>query len=402
MATNTSVPRAIPPLHHLPTSSETGIIDIRSSDACLLDNLDTSILDGLSQPHGQKSMPALLLWDEKGQTLYDKVLATEEYYPYRVENELIQERVDEMATTIAASRADLLVELGAGNMTKTGQLLSSLDKRLNSPMLYCALDVDRAQLERSLVQLNGGTTLRWIKLCGLLGTYDDGARWLAQPDIAAFRRTLVWLGSSIANYEQDEAGELLNSFTKDPENGMPQNLAGFLLLVDGCQDATKIDLAYDVPGGETRRWMLYALEAARRQLYGNNDDHEVDRLLADEHWRFEGQWHPVQQRYENYLVPTRKLTATIRGRLIQLDEGERVRLLESGKWNGETMSSVALKSGLDMRQSWRNGEFNYGAYWLQPIIRRHDSGIDMTEMSEAPSKTRPTQGHRRRGSHNPT
>jgi EasF-like predicted methyltransferase len=360
MATTPSAPLAIPPLHHLPSCSETGIIDIRSSDACLLDNLDSSILDGLSQPHGQKSLPALLLWDEKGQTLYDKLLASEEYYPYRVENELIQERVDEMATTIAASRPDLLVELGAGNMTKTGQLLSSLDKRLNSPMLYCALDVDRAQLERSLVQLNGEATFRWIKLCGLLGTYDDGARWLAQPNIAGFRRTLAWLGSSIANCNQDEAVELLSSFTKDPENGTPQNLAGFMLMVDGCQDATKIGLAYDVPSGDTRRWMLYALEAARRQLYGNNDDHQVDQLLADENWRFEGQWHPARQRYENYLVPTRKLAVTIRGRLIQLGQGERVSLLGSGKWNEETTTKVALKSGLDVRQTWRNGEFNYG------------------------------------------
>ena len=186
-----------PRFHQCPIPSEAKIIDIRSPDTCLLNNLENSILDGLGQPKGCKSLPSLLLWGEQGQRLYDQLLATEEYYPYRAENELLQQRIEELTPTMAASRADLLVELGAGNMSKTALLLCSLDRHLHSPLIYYALDVDRAQLERPLAQLKERTNLRWIKLRGLLGTYDDGAKWLECPERARFRTSLVcWAPAS--------------------------------------------------------------------------------------------------------------------------------------------------------------------------------------------------------------
>ncbi len=364
-ATTPPPTRAVPPLH--PTSSDTNIIDIRSSTECPLDNLGSAIVDGLTQPPGSKSLPALLLWDEKGQTLYDDLLTSEEYYPYRVEAELLNEKVDDITATIALSRADILVELGAGNMSKSALFLSSLDKRLGAPLVYYALDVDGAQLERSLAQLRQRTTLNWITVCGLLGTYEDGARWLARPELASFRRTLIWLGNSITNCEEQGASELLEAFSKDPATGRTLNLAGFLLLVDGCQDAARIELAYDVPSGKSRGWIMHALEAARHHL---NNDSEVANLLADENWRFDGCWHPERQRYENYLVPTRPLTGTIGGRLIQLKEGERVAILGSGKWPEATVSAVAERPGLEVKKSWRNDEFAYGESAHAPQTRR--------------------------------
>ncbi|KAJ4287852.1 hypothetical protein N0V88_007563 [Collariella sp. IMI 366227] len=345
---------------HILVSRAPKIIDIRSSKACPLDTLDFSILDGLSQPWGNKTLPQLLLWDEKGQRLYDEILATREYYPYRIENELLQERVQEITSTIAASRPDLLVELGAGNMSKTAQLLSLLDASLSKPVVYYALDVDRAQLKRSLEQLQSRTRFRWITLCGLLGTYEDGANWLVHPKTAVLRKTLVWMGSSIANYEQHEASKLLECFARDPRTNTPQNLAGVFLLVDGCQDAARISLAYDVPSGESSRWVLHALEAAREHLCnGGQDDAEVDRLLGDKNWRFKGQWQSERLQYKNYLVPTRELVGTIYDKRIHFKEGERVAILGSGKWTRDTMSAVASEAGLEVRRSWRNPEFNY-------------------------------------------
>ncbi|KAK4134628.1 hypothetical protein BT67DRAFT_496404 [Trichocladium antarcticum] len=357
------VPRPLPSFHPLPALPDAGFLDIRSSESShtsILDNLDSRTLDGLSQPPGRKLLPSLLIWDEKGQTLYDDILDTEDYYPFRIENKLIKREVNEIASTIAASGPDLLVELGAGNMSKTSQLLSSLDGYLNSPLTYYALDVDKAQLEKSLLQVTQRADLHWIKVCGLLGTYEDGAKWLARPEIAPYRRTLVWLGSSIANFEQDEASELLESFAKVPETGAPQNLAGCLLFVDGCQDAARIERAYDLAGGQSRRWMEYGIEAARRHLRGNGDDAEVDRLLADDNWRFEGQWHPERQRYESYLVPTRELVGTIRQQPIRLEKGERVAFFGSGKWTKDTMDKVGSRPGLKVHKSWHEAEFNYG------------------------------------------
>ncbi|KAK0666797.1 histidine-specific methyltransferase [Cercophora samala] len=374
MATSvTSLGRDLP----LPTGPD--VLDIRTSRQSLLHNLDSQILEGLCQPEGSKFLPSLLLWGEKGQVLYDDVLEAPEYYPYRVEDELLQQRVDDIARTVASTRTDMLIELGAGNMTKTAQFLSSLDKYISCPLIYYALDVDQAMLERSIVALRKRATFRHIQVRALLGTYDDGANWLASPEIAAYRRTFVFLGSSIGNDEQDAAVKFLSSFTRAPETGVPQNVAGFLLAVDGCQDAARIEAAYDVPGGCSRRWVKQALHYARELLGEGVDRAEVGRLLDERNWRFEGRWLPERQRYQTYLTTTCSLTAKIRGQTIALDEGERLPIISSGKWTRNTVDSVCLKAGLSIETSWKNSEFDYNIYWLQPSLRRVDSGIVITD-----------------------
>ncbi|KAK0726523.1 histidine-specific methyltransferase [Apiosordaria backusii] len=354
--------------HDLPLPTGPDILDIRSSHQSLLHNLDSKVLEGLCQPQGSKFLPSLLLWGEKGQVLYDDVLAVPEYYPYRAEDDLLQQCVDGIAQTVASTRTDMLIELGAGNMTKTVRFLSSLDRYLSSPLVYYALDVDQAMLERSIVALKQRVTFRHIQVRALLGTYDDGANWLASPEVAAYRRTLIFLGSSICNDEQDAAVKFLSSFARAPETGVPQNVAGFVLAVDGCQDAAKVEAAYDVPGGYSRRWVKQALDYARELLGGDDDKAEVDRFFDDSNWRFEGRWLPERQRYQTYLATTRSLTATIRGQTIELEEGERLPIISSGKWTRDTIDNVGLQAGLNIETSWQNPEFDYSTFFLPSFI----------------------------------
>ncbi|KAK1780195.1 histidine-specific methyltransferase [Copromyces sp. CBS 386.78] len=367
------------------------MIDIRSSDTSLLDTLDTQSLSSLLQPRGKKSLPSLLLWDEKGQCLYDSILATPYYYPYRVENALLLKQISHIASTIASSTTDILVELGAGNLSKTALLLGALDRCLDSSgqrsgkMVYYALDVDRSLLESSLNPLRKRTALKNIELRSLLGTYEDGARWLSQPDLAPYRKTMVWLGNSIANLEKGEASALLTKFAG--QNGV-QNLAGFLLGVDGCLDQEKVERAYNAPGGENKRWVLHALEAAGEQLRLSSSDSGSDDMFDEKNWRFEGRWDSERQRYENYLVPLRRMEAVVHNKegeteKVVLEEGEKVFVLGSGKWTERDVQEICEKGpGLELRRSWHSEGDDYGVYWLQPGKKRLDSGIEMEDDEE--------------------
>jgi EasF-like predicted methyltransferase len=350
---------SVPPIVVQSAPSSTGIIDIRSSRGSLLD-LDSKTLEGLRQPYGSKFLPSLLLWDEKGKDLYSEILACKHYYPYRVENELLKQRINDITSTIASSGTDLLVELGAGNMHKTTQFLTCLDNHLDVALVYYALDIDRAELESSLSLLKARTNLRHIELRGLLGTYEDGARWLSRPEAGIYRTTLIWLGNSIANFMPHEARKILGSFTGAPGNGF-QNLAGFLLAVDGCQDESLIECAYDTPGGQSRRWVKYALEAARRRLGGP----EAEKLLDDDSWRVEGRWVSHRQCYENYLTAARHLEGTVRGEPIHLRRGERVKILASGKWTNSNVSNICSQEGLDVVEWWSSPELDYSK-WPTP------------------------------------
>lgn len=358
----------------LESPSTPQIIDIRSSRDSPLD-LDSQTLEGLCQPYGSKFLPSLLLWDDKGKSLYEDILATKHYYPFHVEKELLEQHMHEIAASIASSGTDMLVELGSGNMNKTIMLLASLDSYLDAPMVYYALDVDPFELTSCLSSLGQRTRLRHIELRGLLGTYEDGAAWLSRPEARANLKTLVWLGSSIANLMPDEAVELLGSFAKpgvqesdfaDDAGAATQNqnLAGILLAVDGCRDESLIECAYDTPGGQSRRWVKYALEAARARC----EDGAAGGLFDDDNWRVEGRWHADEQRYHNNLVAAGDLEGNVGGKIVKLRRGERVRILGSGKWTRSDVDGIFSQQGLGVVKWWKSTELDYGKWSNLSIV----------------------------------
>ena len=341
------------------TALDNEIIDIRR-DKSLSSTLDLAAasLEGLSQPPGHKSLPSLLLWDLEGQALYNEILRTQHYYPYRVENDLLELRVQEIANHILSSGTQVLVELGAGNMQKTTMLLSALDAR-GACLDYYALDVDEKELRASLAGLKARTqsSFRNLKLFGLLGTYDDAAFWLQRSEEArSCRKSLAWLGSSVANFLPHDAGALLASFTKDQD---PETLCGFLIAVDGCRDAALIECAYDTPGGESRRWIKHILAAARPQL-----GDQAAELLDDDNWRFEGKWNTETLRHENWLSAAKPLSAVIHGRPISVERGERIQVLGSGKWSKADVAAICTGQGLEIEHWWNSSEVDYGkCFW---------------------------------------
>src|SRR5580693_908202 len=70
-----------------------------------------------------KSIPPVWFYDERGSQLFEEITRLPEYYPTRAERRLLEA----FAPTIAQlSKADTLVELGAGSCEKTRVLLSAL------------------------------------------------------------------------------------------------------------------------------------------------------------------------------------------------------------------------------------------------------------------------------------
>ena len=72
-----------------------------------------------------KSIPPVWFYDERGSQLFEEITRLPEYYPTRAERRLLELH----APTIAElSKADTLVELGAGSCEKTRVLLSALQQ----------------------------------------------------------------------------------------------------------------------------------------------------------------------------------------------------------------------------------------------------------------------------------
>ena len=79
------------------------------------------ILAGLAKPAGEKTIPTLLLYDERGLKIYDEITTdAPEYYLFPAEERILKHKADEIVKLMHAANPanafaeEAVVELGAG------------------------------------------------------------------------------------------------------------------------------------------------------------------------------------------------------------------------------------------------------------------------------------------------
>ena len=97
------------------------------------DRFRADVLAGLSRP--RKRLSPKYFYDRTGSRLFDRITELAEYYPTRTELGIMRGRAGEMARRCGPRC--LLVELGAGSLTKVRLLLDRLDR----PAGYVPVDV---------------------------------------------------------------------------------------------------------------------------------------------------------------------------------------------------------------------------------------------------------------------
>ena len=87
------------------------ILDIRSGllDTDMVDAIKTMLRPGEGQI---KSLPTLLLYDERGLQLFEDITYLEDYYLTRAEIEVLQTHAEDIVKSV--SPGSLVVELGSG------------------------------------------------------------------------------------------------------------------------------------------------------------------------------------------------------------------------------------------------------------------------------------------------
>jgi uncharacterized SAM-dependent methyltransferase len=99
------------------------IIDIRpKTTATTTDqaSLRDEVLAGLSKPAGQRTLPTMLLYDEKGLQLYDDITVhAPEYYLFSAEEEILKKHAKQdivPAMLHGQTSSANVIELGAGSV----------------------------------------------------------------------------------------------------------------------------------------------------------------------------------------------------------------------------------------------------------------------------------------------
>ncbi len=105
------------------------------------DDFAEAVLAGLSR--NQKSIPCRFFYDARGSELFEQITALPEYYPTRVETELLRTNAAEIAWLAGADR--VVVEFGSGSSRKTSLLLEAL-RRVRA---YVPIDIAGECLEEA-------------------------------------------------------------------------------------------------------------------------------------------------------------------------------------------------------------------------------------------------------------
>jgi dimethylhistidine N-methyltransferase len=297
----------------------------------------SAVRTGLTAP--RKTLPPWLFYDEAGSLLFDRITELPEYYLTRTERSILTAHAAEMITLAAGERRLRIAELGAGSAGKTRLLLAAAAAR-QGQVLYEPVDVSPSALEAAKERIEA--ELPTVRVAPQV---EDYTRSLAlQPHDGEERRLLLYIGSSIGNFDRAEARALLGKLRAALAPG-----DSLLLGVDLVKDASILLPAYDDAGGVTAAFNRNILTRLNRELDADFD------LAAFEHRAL---WNETESRMEMHLV-SRAWQAVRVGALdltVYFDSGESIHTENSCKYRPGEAEAMLIAAGFEPARCWSDAQ----------------------------------------------
>ncbi|KAJ5605325.1 hypothetical protein N7510_010479 [Penicillium lagena] len=320
------------------------IVDIHQS--CMDISLADEIRTRINPPEGVAlSLPTLLLYDARGLKLFEKITYLDEYYLTNAEIEVLTANAKRIVERIPENAQ--MMELGSGNLRKIEILLRECE-RMKKTVDYYALDLSLDELKRTFSKINP-ESFAYVGLHGILGTYDDGLRWLKNAENRTRPTVIISIGSSIGNFSRSSAPEFLAGFAKS------LNASDLMIIgLDACQDPDRVFKAYNDSEGVTRAFYENGLVHANSVL-------GFDAFKADE-WDIFTAYDIPGGRHHAYYSP--KVDVVINERTIR--KGEKVQFEESVKYNRRERDILWREAALVLQAEFGNDTDTYYIHLLSP------------------------------------
>jgi dimethylhistidine N-methyltransferase len=286
-----------------------------------------------------KWLPPWLFYDAAGSRLFDRITELPEYYLTRTERGILATHAGAMIAQAAEGKRLRLVELGAGSADKTRLLLAAAAGRQGT-LLYEPLDVSASALEAALERIE-------IEIPGVRVTPRvlDYTHELELHAIAPGERRLVlYIGSSIGNFEPDEAASLLCRLRAclDPGDGL-------LLGVDLGKDEDTLLAAYDDADGVTAAFNRNLLVRLNRELAADFDPDSFAHRAV---------WNRAASRIEMHLES--RSEQAVRLAALDLDiefaEGESIHTENSYKYSTSAAEAMLSGAGFTPAATWTDAQ----------------------------------------------
>lgn len=303
------------------------------------------VFEGLTRT--PKSLPPRLFYDAAGSALFEEITRLPEYYLTRTESALLQQYAGEITKRVGANVN--VIELGAGTAAKTGTILKALSQR-QLRVNYYPVDISSSALQVAVESLNG--SYPQVRVHPVATNYVADSGFL---ESVSGRKLVLYLGSSIGNFEPEEAEGLLTRMRSHMETG-----DSLLLGTDLVKDTSVLLPAYDDAQGVTARFNKNILARINREL-GGNFDLDLFRHVA--------LWNPERSRIEMHLEST--LDQTVKVKLIGLEvpfrKGERIHTENSYKYTLAGVRDLLLSTGFKIESTWTDPKNWFGTHLARAI-----------------------------------
>jgi L-histidine Nalpha-methyltransferase len=289
---------------------------------------------------GQKELPSKYLYDEVGSALFEAICVLPEYGLTRADSRLLEKYARQIVARLPSPIQ--VAELGSGSGKKTRWILEALARRQKT--YYYPIEISPSALaacEKELGQID------LVSIVGYERTYIEGLRAVAERREEDDHLLVLFLGSTIGNFDREAGEEFLREVRTVLQPG-----DALLLGTDLEKNVAQQVLAYDDPAGVTAAFNLNLLARINRELGANFD------LSSFHH---EAKWNPGERRIEMHLRSLRRQLVDIpaAGIGVMMEEGETIWTESSHKYQLHQVAAMAERTGFRCDGQWIDEEWPF-------------------------------------------
>jgi dimethylhistidine N-methyltransferase len=285
-----------------------------------------------------KTLTPWLFYDAAGSAMFETITQLPEYYLTRAERSIFAAHADEIVE-LARKHSQLplhILELGAGSASKTGLVLAAA-VRAQGRVLYQPIDVSASALAHAETHLE--EAVPGVEVEPHVADYTRGYGQLQRPQGP---RLALYIGSSIGNFEPEDALEVLRELRQ-------QLLPGDCLLLgaDLRKDPSLLLPAYNDAQGVTAAFNKNVLVRINRDLGGSFDVTSFDHVAR---------WNARRSRIEMHLVSRIAQTARIEALdlTVRFKAGESIHTENSYKYTKPRLARMLAQAGFASIRQWKD------------------------------------------------
>jgi L-histidine Nalpha-methyltransferase len=275
----------------------------------------------------EKYLSSKYFYDKRGDELFQQIMACPEYYPTKCEMEIFTQQTKELAKVFTNQHQEFdVVELGAGDATKSIYLLEELSSR-RVPFTYFPVDISSNVI--NLLHKSIPQKLPSINIKGLNGEYFkmlEKAKTLSNKI-----KVVLFLGGNIGNVPLAQAEQFCKALRSNLSAG------DFVLIGFDLKKNPQLVLdAYNDKAGYTREFNLNLLRRINEEL---NADFVINKFL---HFPT---FNPATGACKSYLVSLKEQVVNIADQSFSFAENEAIFMEIAQKYSVTQTDELAIQSG---------------------------------------------------------